>query len=231
MGLDQVIAKAPKPLLVGVILVASLAFFVVNDPLKDECDAQIALFEKNTSGILSSFKRNKKTHFAEITFLKDACTDGNTVGACEGYLNALRKISVELKQFSDKCQIKYNEQNAEFAQHLRNALRVMPLLAWGEKPPAGVAERRGWLTETNITTFCAIKNSYIAIAGNEVYLELRDKVYNMYPDAWPEKIPNDSRNPEDRPKAYKTATNPEGTLTKEQVYERSLFSVRCDMFM
>ena len=113
----------------------------------------------------------------------------------------------------------------------------MALVAWGEKPPAGPAERMGWLTEPDIRSFCHLKKSYTTIAGEESYQLVRDEVYREYPDQWAESsLPNaeaeaDNRLPENRPKAMKTALNPKGKFTSREVFERSLFSIRCDLYL
>ena len=231
MSLDQVIQRIPKPILVGGILVLALAFFIANDPLKDECDVQGQIFDKNTRGIVSKVKRKGKTQFAQIVYWRDLCKEGNSAGACEDYFNGLNTITKEMKSLSGKCQAKYVEKNEDFLSHITQAMQIIPMLAWGEKPPEGLSSRLGWLTEVNVRTFCALKNTYLSVAGEEAYLALREKVYSAYPDQWSEKTPIESRTPEDRPRAYKTASNPQGSLTKEQVYERSLFSIRCDLYM
>ncbi|MBC7420090.1 MAG: hypothetical protein H7328_05130 [Bdellovibrio sp.] len=231
MSLDQVLQKIPKPVLVGGVLVLTLAFFVFNDPLRDECDIQTKIFEKNTSGILKPERKKGKTQFAKMTYWRDLCAQGNSVGACEDYFTGLKTVTTELKSFNEKCQLAYSQTDEEFVQHLSRALQMIPLLAWGGKPPEGLSGRLGWLNESNLKTFCAIKDTYIQLVGEEKYLELRKKVYRQYPDAWPEKTPIDARNPESRPMALKSEANPTGTLMEAKIYERSLFSMRCDLYM
>ena len=235
--MNQFFSKIPKPLLVFVVLVLAIALFVYNEPLGDECKIQAKVFERNTKGILTGIKRNGKIQFAMLVAMRDRCREGNSVGACTDYFNALKKIATELKTFNDKCQIKYSLENESFIDNLSNALKIMSLVAWGERPPGSVAERAGWLTESQLKTFCAIKKSYLLLAGEEKYQSLRSQIYREYPDAWSESLlPNersesDGRNPENRPKALKSIINPGGHFEKNQIYERSLFSLRCDLYL
>ena len=59
---------------------------------------------------------------------------------------------------------------------------------------------------------------------------VKEKIYSQYPEAWPEVVTEDLRLPENRPMAYKTAANPTAPLDKKKIYERSLFSTRCDLY-
>ena len=85
--------------------------------------------------------------------------------------------------------------------------------------------------------FCHLKRSYIAIVGEEVYIANRNAVYLEYPDEWSASTTSsngaeaDDRKPEDRPLAMKSALNPKGKLSSKEVFERSLFSIRCDLYL
>jgi hypothetical protein len=232
--MNQFISKIPKPIIVLVALLLAVVFFVYNDPLKDECEIQAQVFQRNTKGILTSVKKNKKIQYAQISFLMDRCKEGNSLGACSEYFEALGKIATELKTFKEKCQLKYSKENESFQLHLARALQVMSLVAWGEKAPAGIQERVGWMNEAQLRTFCYLKKAYLLLAGEENFNSIRNRIYLEYPDAWPEKKSSEdveSRNPENRPKALKTSANPKGTLEMQQVFERSLFSIRCDLYL
>lgn len=232
--MNQFLSRVPKPILVVVVLLLGIAIFIYNDPLKDECGIQAKVFERNTKGILTGIKKNGKIQYALLSAMQDHCKEGNSIGACAEYFEALRKIASELKIFKQTCQIKYSEQNENFVNQLSQALQIMSLVAWGEKPPVGTAERAGWLSEPQVRTFCALKKTYLLLAGEENYAAIRNRIYLEYPDAWPEQNTNeenDRRNPENRPKAFKTPMNPKGHFEKNKIFERSLFSIRCDLFL
>lgn len=231
MDFNQLIQKIPKPILVIVVLTLSIVVFVYNEPLRDECEIQASVFDRRTRGLLSKVKKNDKIQYPQLNYWKDRCKEGNSVGSCNDYIEGLRTVTKELKLMGDKCQIDYSQKNEDFASLLASGLKIMALVAWGEKPPAGLAERLGWLNISNMQTFCYLKRSFLLIAGEENFLALREQVFREYPDNWPEKLDIENRLPENRPRAYKTEANMTGTLSFNQVFERSIFSIKCDLYM
>lgn len=264
MDINQLLQKIPKPILILTVLILALTFFVYNDPLKDECEVQTSLFEKKMAGLLFKEKKGKKTQFPKISYWKDRCRSGNSVGACEDYFEGLRLFTKEFRTINETCQKKYAEaeENAWLISILADSLKIIALVAWGDRPPSGVAERAGWLGEGELKTFCYLKKTFSLLSTDENMLALRETVYNQYPGEWSDKFNVDNlitatmqgeaakpkasedetaridedelirkRIDQSRPRAYKSSSNPNGTLTREQVYERSIFSLRCDMYM
>ena len=231
MGLDQIISKVPKPLLVFGVLSLALLFILLKNPLKYECEVKTGIFLKEMRGIINSVRVKKtKVQFAKLGFWKDKCKEGNTASICDDYFKGLAKLTTALSTVPDKCQITFAEENESFLESINEGLEIMALAAWGEKPPASPTERFGWLGERDLRTFCKLKNTSKLLLAEEDFEALKVKVYKQYPDEWPEKVTEDLRLPEDRPKAYKTVSNPKAPLDKNKVYERSLFSIRCDLY-
>ncbi len=231
MTLDQLISKIPKPVLVFGVLSVALLIILFNNPLKDECEVKTNIFLKEMRGIITSVRVKKtKTQFAQITFWKDKCKDGNTAGTCDDYFKGLAKLTTALSTLPEKCQIRFAEENESFVKTIYEAVQIMALAAWGEKPPPSSAERFGWLAEIDLKTFCKLKNVLMLLTTEEDFDSLKEKIFMQYPDEWPEKVTEDLRLPEERPKAYKTLLNPKAPLDKKKIYERSLFSVRCDLY-
>ncbi len=235
--MNRILEKIPKPLLVGIILAIAIALFVINDPLRDECAVQTKIFERNTRGILSAIRTNKKIQFAKIKPMRDLCREGNSVGACSEYFQALRSVSTELKVFNSKCQIKYAVDHGDVVSEIGSALKTMALVAWGDKPPASLSERAGWLTEPDLKTFCTLKKAYLNLSTEEEFGQLRNGIFRDFPDSWPEMKSTSetsdvaNRYPEDRPRALKSAGNPQGQFDEKKIFERSLFSIRCDLYL
>jgi hypothetical protein len=234
--LNQVIQKIPKPLLVLGVIILSIGFFVYNDPLRDECEVQNTLFEKKMLGLtITEQKKNyqgrKLKHFPQLEYWKNRCKEGNSIGSCNDYFTGLRTLIQELRVVNDKCQIKFSQQNEGFSFIISEGLQIMALVAWGDKPPGGPGERLGWLTTTHLQTFCYLKRTFILISDEQTYEALKAKVYREYPDNWPESAIAEDRIDEKRPRAFKTMTNPNGSLKADEIYSRSLFSVRCDLYM
>ncbi len=231
MNLSVLLAKMPKPILVIGVLVIALAVIIYSNPLKDECEVRTNIFLKEMRGIINSVRVKKnKTQFAQIIFLKDRCKDANSIGGCEDYFNALRKLTQALAVFPQHCQEEFAKENEAIVKHIYDGIQILALVAWGEKPPGGATERLGWLNEEHVKTFCRLKKTYLNLTSDEDSDVLRDRVYLQYPNAWPESIPDESKKPENRPKALKTPANPSGSLDKAGIFERSLFSMRCDLY-
>jgi hypothetical protein len=230
--INQIFQKVPRPLLVLGVLLLGIIFFVVNDPLRDECEVQSTLFKKKMLGLTDPVRTaGKKIQFPQIEYWRDRCKEGNSEGSCEDYFTGLRTMVTELRVVSDKCQIQLSEQNEKFTKIISEGLQIMALVAWGEKPPAGPGERLGWLTTTHLQTFCYLKRTFILISDEETFEALKAKVYREYPDNWPDSVSLEDRTSENRPRAFKTNNNPTGTLKADAIYSRSLFSVRCDLYM
>ncbi|OFZ31902.1 MAG: hypothetical protein A2622_11830 [Bdellovibrionales bacterium RIFCSPHIGHO2_01_FULL_40_29] len=230
MNLNQIVARIPKFGLVLGVLILALIFIVVYNPLKDECEVKTAIFLKDMRGITSATRIKGKIQYPQIQFWKDRCREGNSIGACEDYFVGLRKLTKALKVYPEQCQVKFAEENPWFQKNIIEGIMVMALVAWGQEPPAGISERAGWLTESDVKTFCFLKRSIVNLIGEEQLLALRESVYLQYPQAWPESVEWDKQDPLSRPMAYKTPSNPSGTLEKNEIFERSLFSMRCDLF-
>lgn len=252
MDINQLIQKVPRPVLVVGIMVLAIVLFVYNDPLKDECEVQASIFEKKMQGLITSVRtKTKKTQFAKIDYWRDRCKEGNSIGSCSDYFEGLRLFTQELRNMNDNCQIKYSIDNDRFIAKITEGIQIMALVAWGEKPPVGLADRLGWLNESNARTYCYLKKTLLLVGEEESFNILRQKVYREYPGEWPEKFINklvesnvvkDKQNDtadvdiaklvaENRPRAFKTQANPSGTLDEKQIYERSLFSLKCDLYM
>jgi len=230
-SLDEVIAKIPRPLLVFVVLFFALIFIIQQNPLSDGCDVEISNLLRSNRGIISAFKDKKnRTHFSQIENLKQQCTTGNSSGSCLDYFIALKQLADSLKKFPDKCYKTLEEQNPAIIQVSLNAVKVLALLAWGDKPPESVTQRLGWLSESEIYTFCRFKNFLTSILPDEEYLKFRMQVYIEFPEKWDETISLEKRAELPRPRAWKNSANPNGKLADKEVFEKSLFSIRCDLY-
>jgi len=230
--LDEVISKIPKPVLVFVVLFLALIFIIQQNPLSDGCAVEVENFNMNTKGVLSGYRDSKKrVHFPQINFLKERCSEGNSQGACFDYLKSLRTVTDSLKLTSEKCYPDLIESSTELIKQLKDGVKVMALVAWGEYPPTSLSQRLGWLTESDVYTFCRMKNTITKLIPNEEFLAFRNTVYREFPDRWTENISLEKRAEMPRPRALKGTTNPNGTLIEKDLYERSLFSLRCDLYL
>lgn len=241
MNLDQFIEKVPKPVLVFVVLVISLLLFVRLNPLQDGCSVEVVnfkektkgyLFNTQTSGKILSKNKIKATKFAEIETSKAMCKEGNSLGSCHNYFNALKVLSDSLLSFDHRCLVKLaeDEELPQLISQMKEGIKILALAAWGEVPPESISQRLGWLSATEVQTYCRLRNNLLELIGEEDYISFRRSVYQEFPDHWPKNLDVSQLDVKDirKPMAYKSVTNPSGSLSEKEIHELSLFSVRCD---
>lgn len=229
--LDDAIAKMPRPLLVFIVLAGALVFIVSQNPLSDGCEVEITNFSREVRGIMTSYKTAKKgKQYAVLNYALEQCKEGSSQGSCEDYFKALKRVADATRVVSPKCYQKLKEEYGSLPQVLATGLKVMALVAWGDKPPEGIGQRLGTLTEGDVYGFCRSKNGLVQLTSPEEYKALRASVYREFPDRWPENLPLEKRAEIPRPRALQSSTNPKGSLKEDDVYERSLFSLRCDLY-
>lgn len=228
--LDDAIAKMPRSLLVFLVLAGALAFIVSQNPLSDGCEVEITNFGREARGIITAYKTKKGRQFATLFYALDQCKEGNNQGSCEDYFKALKRVADATRVVSPKCYPKLKLEYENLTQILATGVKVMALVAWGDKPPEGIGQRLGTLTEGDVYGFCRSKNGLVQLTSLEEYKSLRASVYREFPDRWPENLPLEKRAEIPRPRALQSVSNPTGTLKESDVYERSLFSLRCDLY-
>lgn len=228
--LDDAIAKMPRSLLVFLVLAGALAFIVSQNPLSDGCEVEITNFGREVQGIVTAYKTKKGRQYATLFYALDQCKVGNSQGSCEDYFKALKRVADATRVVSPKCYPKLKEEYTNLTQILATGVKVMALVAWGDKPPEGIGQRLGTLTEGDIYGFCRSKNGLVQLTSLEEYKGFRASVYREFPDRWPENLPLEKRAEIPRPRALQSTANPTGTLKESDVYERSLFSLRCDLY-
>jgi len=227
----NLVAKTPRPLLVFIVLAAALIFIISQNPLSDGCEVEISNFGREVTGVITTEKNSKKLkQYPKLDYAREQCKDGNSQGRCEDYFKAVKRVADATRVVSPKCYIKLKEEYKDLTKTLAMGIKIMALAAWGEKPPEGIGQRMGWLTEGDIYGFCRAKNGLVALTSLEEYKTLRASVYREFPDRWPDKESMETRAQMPRPRALLSMTNVKGSLKEADVYERSLFSLRCDLY-
>ena len=229
--IDDLIQKIPRPVFVVVVLVIALAVIVSQNPLSDGCGVEIANFDKNVRGTLVGYRTaSKKIQYAQIDNLRDICKDGNSQGSCEDYFKGIRKIADAMRNTPEKCYPQLSQEYVKLIPALQQGIKIMALTAWGIKPPENLAQRLGWLTESDIYGFCRAKNLLIKTLGPEAFKNYRMSIYQEFPNEWPEKMSLEKRSEANRPRALRYTGNPSGALDEKDIYEKSIFSLRCDLY-
>jgi hypothetical protein len=137
-------------------------------------------------------------------------------------MSILKNIAGTIAKSSSEC-VGQLYDIKEVAAAMNDGIELMVRLAWGVKPPEPGIERFGWMQDAEIATFCRLKNIYTRAHGEEAWTALRQKVAAKLPG---EEIPP-SGDPTQASVEPKKAT---AVLSEMDIWNRSLFSVRCDVY-
>lgn len=130
-----------------------------------------------------------------------------------------------------------NYRDTTVQEIIADAIQMMAFKAWGEVPPEPGPLRLGWFSEAEIAVFCHLKDVYVLMTSEEDLVALRKKTFRQFPGPKVETILGSTPSPSD-PHELPEETIDQGAppgsarryLTEMDVFQRSLFSVRCDNF-
>lgn len=106
---------------------------------------------------------------------------------------------------------------------MNDGIELMVRLAWGVKPPEPGFDRFGWMQEAELAIFCRLKGIYLRAEGEEAWVALRNRIAT--------KLPGEEVSPSSDPSQVTVEARKASELLSEQeIWNRSLFSVRCDSF-
>lgn len=225
--MDKFIESLPKPVLVFLVLVVGIVVFMLIDPPHSICDTQATTFREMQTGNLfdrvETVKRQKRTLPATLGRAKQACQAGNSSGSCYEYFTSLREVARGIGNVSPQCMGAVFSIN-EVTVAINDGVEIMTRLAWGAKPPEVGFDRFGWMQEADMAIFCRLKNVYIRSKGEEAWTALRKAISKKLPGE--EIIATGD--------AAMFAAEPRKAsdiMSEQDIWDRSLFSVRCDNFM
>lgn len=220
--MENFINSLPKPVLAILAIIIGIFVFMIISPPHTVCDTQQETFKELQKGNLFPTEVKKNKIPPAIARAKEACQLGNSAGSCYEYFMVLKKIADDIGKSSSECTSQiFNV--AEVKSALNDGIELMVRLAWGIKPPEPGLERFGWMQEAEIAIFCRLKNIYLRANGEEAWVALRKKVSEKLPG---EEIPL-SGDPSQVTVEPRKATE---VLSEQDIWNRSLFSVRCEAF-
>jgi len=215
--------RIPRPLLVfGALLIGVALIFLIQEP-HTVCTSQLEVLKEAQAGQIFPRKTEKSERPAIFPRLIENCKIGNSPGACYELFTLLRKLARDLNGSPQECLVPFGEVD-EVKRALVQGTRLMIQLAWGDRPPeAGAASRFGWLEAPDLALFCQLKTTFLRLYGTEGWEEFRL--------ATPTKLPGEEQVLEggkclncDHLKMASDVFSP------EEVWVRSLFSLRCDQY-
>lgn len=193
----DILQKISKIKLVLLVLSVGSLLIILADPPKDKCDAQVAVFADSQSGILSSLRGK-----VSPLWLRTAkyCKDTKTLGGCTEFLGLLKETLRDMENSSPECVPRLLSQDA-VKNLLMDSIGLLTQMAWGEEPPELGPSVYGWMTLSEMSSFCKIQGYLERAIGQEEWeIFVRKTIAKL-------------------PKVKE--------LSFQEAYERSFFSVRC----
>lgn len=220
--MENFINSLPKPVLVLLVLIVAIFVIFLLQPPRTICDTQLDSFKEDQKGSIFALKEKKNVIPPSIQRSKEACQLGNSAGSCYEYFLTLKKVADGISKASTECAAQLFGV-AEARTALTDGIELMTRLAWGLKPPEPTLERFGWMQEAELATFCRLRSVYIRANGEEGWIELRRKIFAKLPG---EEVPVALEPGQEgvQPRMANTL------MTEENIWNRSLFSVRCEVF-
>ncbi|MGZ3774700.1 MAG: hypothetical protein ACXVCY_10360 [Pseudobdellovibrionaceae bacterium] len=220
--MENFINSLPKPLLALSAIGVGIFLFMIFSPPHTICDTQeMALRESEAGNIFATVSKKNKIP-PVLVRAKEACQLGNSAGSCYEYFLVLKKVADDVGKASSECTNQLYSIN-EVKTALGDGIELMVRLAWGAKPPVQGLEKFGWLQESEISTFCRLKNVFIRANGEESWSTLRNKISAKLPG---EEIAVSA----DPGQATADPRNAAVVMSEEDIWNRSLFSIRCEAF-
>lgn len=221
--MEQFLNSLPKPVLaLGAIIIGIIVVMLVRPP-HTVCDTQEEALKENLKGTLFSTEVKKNRIPPALARAKESCQLGNSAGSCFEYFTSLKKVSDQVAKASSECTGQLYKV-PEVALALNDGLELMARMAWGHEPPEKGFARFGWMQEAELSTFCRISGIFIRANGEQAWSEFRGRVYGKLPGE-ALVVGSDSSVAAPEPKKANLV------FSEQELWERSLFSVRCESFL
>jgi hypothetical protein len=212
----------PRPILVFLVLAAGIAFILMVQKPHTVCESQLTVLQEAQAGQL--FPRQIEggsIRPAIYPRLIENCKLGNSPGACYELMVLLRKLTRDLNGSPRECLVPFGEV-IEIKRALFEGTRLIIQIAWGDKPPERSA-KFNWLESSDVALFCKLKETMTAMYGADGWDQFRLTTYKKLPGE-PQEIKDGVCTNCD------TIRMADSALTAEDIWVRSLFSVRCESF-
>jgi len=221
--MEKFINSLPKPALALLAIAIAVLVFMLSTPPHTVCDTQEELLQESQKGNLFPTEIKKNKIPPAIARTKEACQLGNSAGSCYEYFQVLTKIAYDVGRASSECVTQLFEIN-EVTAAMNDGVELMVRLAWGNQPPEPGYSRFGWMQDSEVATFCRLEGVYIRAKGQDAWNQLRTKVTA--------KLPGEAPVVQADPTVAGPETRKATTMMTEQdIWNRSLFSARCESFL
>ena len=173
------IYSLPKKFLVPLLLVAGVAFVVLQNPPKGVCDVQKENYIANNTVFLFPKKKGSSSNKKEQSFYQtalDECRQNNSLGGCYSLFSSVHRLIQSFSNVDSKC----HPQIAQIKE-VREALFLLYSLfieiSWAEGPEHELSNPLAWLSVNDVATFCKVKNQIYYFYGELGMSQLEKKIF------------------------------------------------------
>lgn len=149
--LGKIFRYIPEWLFVLILVGLGLFLFFQDTPLISVCDAQINDFVNGQSTKLFDQKKFKDA--------KESCVDSPRGTGCHAYFKTIQSVLYDFKKLDSEC-LKELSTKPVIVQTFDSYLMNLGIMAWGEHAPRSEAQKKGWLSDLELKTFCSVRTYY-----------------------------------------------------------------------
>jgi hypothetical protein len=214
----------PKALVVALILIGGVIGLFVFTPPHRQCQSQIEMLQQMQKGKVFPSQGKVLARSPLVMQEIENCKMGNSPGACFELFSTLRKLTRDLYTIPLDC-AEDIKGLGEIRASLREGILLLAQISWGEGLPDKTVGsiRQGWLESSDIALFCGLKDMYTRIYGKDDFDQFRLDIFAKLPGEEAVMEEGVCKNCEFR----KTALQ---VLSAEEVWARSIFSARCELY-
>lgn len=222
--------KVPRVILVPLVIIIGIIALVMSQEPHSPCDSQKELFLESQAGYIFRATKGRDRAPQYRRFLA-ICREGASPGACYELFALVRKTLRDLRASPLNCAEQFREL-PELQRALADTLEILVVMGWGNQPPEPGASKYSWLETSDLALFCQLRQSYIHFFGQEEFDSLRTRIQAVLPgeplvigkDGKCQNCIDQDKNPDTR---RQMATE---VLSSDDIWYRSVFSVRCDQY-
>ncbi len=189
----------PRPLIVISVLILGVILIMVTDPPKTVCDAQLDVFLQEQKGRMTSLKGNVGSLWARSAKF---CKETQSSGGCLEFFNTTKQAVKDIHNAPDECIPRLLEEEWLY-KSIKDSIILMVQLAWGAKIPEPGPSVFNWMTFTEFALFCDLQRTFKK--------PMLDDEWEVFVRGVIAKLPGSNQ------------------LTFNESFERSLFSLRCEV--
>jgi hypothetical protein len=221
MSLEQQLEQIPKPLIAIFVITLVVIFYYFYQPPHSVCDTEEETAKKNLIGVIYPRKVKKALIPPKMPQAIRTCEGSRSAGGCFEYFEGLKAVAKQVQAASPECRPQIYSIDI-IKKTLIDGIQNMALLAWGPGIPESPAVRFGWFNESELATFCLLRDTYVKSFGESAWSALRSEIYKKYPAG--NSAPTENLADENVPKAIEK-------IQENEIWQRSVFSVRCEALL